>query len=877
MTELYFSGTVDRIIFENASNFFKILLLEIEETNAPDFDDFEIIITGTMADIMEGEDYTFWGQLTQHPKYGEQLKANRYERAQLTSAGLIKYFSSDNFKGIGKKTAQRIVETYGDDDTIDKILAQPDKLEAISGLSKVNRANFLARLRANYGTDQILSKLAEFGLSNRQALEIYDSYKEETLDIIQENPYQLVEDIKGIGFKIADNLAQQLGIESDSPQRFRAALVHSLTETSLERGDTYVEARDLLESAVNLLEEARQIELNPALVANELTNLIAEDKVQNIGTRIFDNTLYYAEEGIKNNLERILALPLEQDYSDKEIEAELAEIQDELGVHYDTIQKEAIIQALTSKVFLLTGGPGTGKTTVIKGLIKTYAQLKGIDLNKGDLPIILAAPTGRASRRMSELTGLPAATIHRHLGLTTDDSDFQTLDDYLDCDLIIIDEFSMVDAWLANQLLSAISSKTRIIIVGDSDQLPSVGPGQVLADLLKIPNLPQVSLTKIFRQSEDSTIVTLASQIRQGQLPVDFTTKKADRSYFEAQANHIPSMVQQIVSSAIRSGIQAQEIQILAPMYRGQAGITNLNTLMQELLNPQKEGESQFLFNDLTFRKGDKVLHLINDAELNVFNGDIGVITDLIPGKYTESKQDEIWLDFDGSEVIYPRNEWNKITLAYAMSIHKSQGSEFQVVILPLTRQSGRMLQRNLIYTAITRSKSKLIMLGEVSAFDYAVKNQGTQRKTYLIQRFDQEGQEETTSQQSGPGQAATSQSLGESAEESVTRLTPANSQSEFASDSTADKTGSNNQASAAADLKPASKSRLDSQSEVSGSTQTSASDKNEVDKTTTIEQLPEGSPQSYRLTETNILTIDPMIGLTQTDIDSFFKQKTEN
>ncbi|WP_019774723.1 helix-hairpin-helix domain-containing protein, partial [Streptococcus sobrinus] len=291
MTELYFSGTVDRIIFENASNFFKILLLEIEETNAPDFDDFEIIITGTMADIMEGEDYTFWGQLTQHPKYGEQLKANRYERAQLTSAGLIKYFSSDNFKGIGKKTAQRIVETYGDDDTIDKILAQPDKLEAISGLSKVNRANFLARLRANYGTEQILSKLAEFGLSNRQALEIYDSYKEETLDIIQENPYQLVEDIKGIGFKIADNLAQQLGIESDSPQRFRAALVHSLTETSLERGDTYVEARDLLESAVNLLEEARQIELNPVLVANELTNLIAEDKVQNIGTRIFDNTL----------------------------------------------------------------------------------------------------------------------------------------------------------------------------------------------------------------------------------------------------------------------------------------------------------------------------------------------------------------------------------------------------------------------------------------------------------------------------------------------------------------------------------------------------------------------------------------------------------
>lgn len=847
MTELYFSGTVERIIFENASNFFKILLLEIEETNAPDFDDFEIIITGTMADIMEGEDYTFWGQLTQHPKYGEQLKASRYERAQLTSAGLIKYFSSDNFKGIGKKTAKRIVETYGDDNTIDKILAQPDKLEAISGLSKTNRANFLARLRANYGTEQILSKLAEFGLSNRQALDIYDSYKEETLDILQENPYRLVEDIKGIGFKIADNLAQQLGIESDSPQRFRAALVHSLTETSLERGDTYVEARDLLENAVTLLEEARQVELDPALVANELTSLIAEDKVQNIETRIFDNSLFYAEEGIKNNLQRILDLPLNLDHKVQDIEEGLSKVEEELGVHYDTIQKESIIRALTSKVFLLTGGPGTGKTTVIKGLIKTYAQLRSIDLNKGDLPIILAAPTGRASRRMSELTGLPAATIHRHLGLTTDDSNFQTLEDYLDCDLIIVDEFSMVDTWLANQLLNAISSNTQVIIVGDSDQLPSVGPGQVLADLLKISSLPQVSLTKIFRQSEDSTIVTLASQIRQGQLPVDFTAKKADRSYFEAQASHVPSLVQQIVSSAIRSGIEAQEIQILAPMYRGQAGITNLNTLMQELLNPLKEGSNQFLFNDLKFRKGDKVLHLINDAELNVFNGDIGIITDLIPGKYTESKQDEIWLDFDGSEVVYPRNEWHKITLAYAMSIHKSQGSEFQVVILPLTRQSGRMLQRNLIYTAITRSKSKLIMLGEVSAFDYAVRNQGTQRKTYLIQRFVQEAQDTESPQELAASEGASSLAFDNPTETAVP------------------------------DWSSASQTDLAPQATIVGADQRLASQSPEIKNPTTLKEPAEVAPETYRLTQANLLSIDPMIGLSQADIDRFFKNNSSS
>lgn len=478
----------------------------------------------------------------------------------------------------------------------------------------------------------------------------------------------------------------------------------------------------------------RQVELDPSQIAQELTQLISENKVQNIGTKIFDNTLFYAESGIHKHLTRILDRPLEKAISSQDIQTEIKHIQAEFNINYDKAQKNAIQKAIQSKVFLLTGGPGTGKTTVINGIIKAYANLHQIDLQKSDRPIILAAPTGRAARRMNELTGLPSATIHRHLGLNGD-SEYQALDDFLDCDLIIIDEFSMVDTWLANQLFSAIASNTQIVIVGDSDQLPSVGPGQVLADLLKINRLSQVSLTKIFRQSEDSTIVTLANQIRQGRLPTDFTAKKADRSYFEAQSTHIPQMIQKIVSSALKSGIDAQEIQILAPMYRGQAGITHLNKLMQDLLNPLNN-QLEFQFNDLHFRKGDKVLHLINDAQINVFNGDIGYITDLIPAKYTESKQDEMILDFDGTEINYPRNEWLKITLAYAMSIHKSQGSEFKVVILPVTRQSGRLLQRNLIYTAITRSKSKLVMLGEIAAFDNAIKNEGTKRKTYLIERF---------------------------------------------------------------------------------------------------------------------------------------------
>ena len=732
--EFYFSGTIERIIFENPSSFFRILLLDIDDTDA-DFDDFEIIVTGTMADIMEGEDYTFWGNLVQHPKYGEQLKITRYERAKPTSKGLVKYFSSDHFKGIGVKTAQKIVDLYGDN-TIDKVLAEPEKLKDIAGLSAKNREAFLTKLRQNYGTERILAKLSEYGIPNKLAFQVQDFYKEETLEIVEHYPYQLVEDIQGIGFKIADQLAQSLGIEGTAPERFRAGLLHTLLTQSMEKGDTYLEAKELLEHTIELLESSRQIELDPSSVADELAHLIEEDKVQNIDTKIFENSLFFAEEGIRSNLLRILEKGKQNKFEPKKIEAAIAQIENEFAISYDVTQKQAICDAINHKIFILTGGPGTGKTTVINGIIAVYALLHGLDLRKSqDLPILLAAPTGRAARRMNELTGLPSATIHRHLGMTGDD-DTSHLDYYLDADFIIVDELSMVDTWLANQLLSNISSNTKLLIVGDADQLPSVSPGQVLADLLKIPLLPQTKLEKIYRQSKDSTIVTLASQIQKGILPTDFTEKKADRSYFEARNEHIPQMIERIVEAALRSGIPAQDVQVLAPMYRGQAGIDHINQLMQNLINPVETEQIIFEATDCQYRQGDKVIHLVNDAESNVFNGDLGYITDLLPAKYTDSKQDELTINFDSNEVIYPRSEWYKIRLAYAMSIHKSQGSEFPVVILPITSSSHRMLQRNLIYTAITRAKSKLILLGEKSAFDFAVKNTGTARNTYLIQRF---------------------------------------------------------------------------------------------------------------------------------------------
>lgn len=827
MNEVSFTGTIDRIIFENPSNFYKILLLEIDETDA-DYDDYEIIVTGTIADVIEGEDYRFYGNLVTHPKYGQQLQISRYERSKPTASGLVKYFSSDHFKGIGRKTAEKIVQLYGED-TIDKILAEPEKLTQISGLSSKNRQAFVEKLRLNYGTEMILSKLAEYGIPNKLAFQIQDQYKEKTLQIIEENPYQLVEDVQGMGFTIADKIAENLGIESDSPQRFRAGMLYCLLQRSMETGDTYVEARDLLEASVDVLEKSRHVELDPAAVAQELTGLINDGKVQQAGTKIFDNSLYFAEEGIHKNLSRLMGKNGFKPFPREDVETAIAELENMSSLTYDDIQKEAIVQAITNPLFILTGGPGTGKTTVINGIIAVYAILHKIDLTKSrdECPVLLAAPTGRAARRMNELTGLPAATIHRHLGLVEGQEESYR-DDYLDAEFIIVDEFSMVDTWLANQLFQNISSQTQVLIVGDAEQLPSVSPGQVLADLLKIKKLPSLTLEKIYRQSDDSTIVTLASQIRQGSLPADFREKKADRSYFEAQNEQIPALIERIVSAAIKSGIPSQEVQILAPMYRGAAGIDQLNIMTQNLLNPKREGQLEFAHNDQLFRQGDRVIHLVNDAESNVFNGDLGYITDLLPAKYTDSKQDEISINFDGSEVTYPRNEWYKITLAYAMSIHKSQGSEFQVVILPITRTSHRMLQRNLVYTAITRSKSKLILLGEISAFDYAVKNAGTLRKTYLVPRF--QGELEERAEQ--PEQVSSGKPT--KAAQTIPSGQPAPSKS------------------------PVEKA-------ATRTNQLSLLDEEAVENPTV-------QPTSYILTEKNILTIDPMIGLTDEDIALFFK-----
>lgn len=736
----FFVGHVAAIFFQNPSNFYKVLLVKVTENNA-DYKDSEIVVTGSFGEIQEEEKYRFFGELVNHPKYGVQLKTESYQQEQPTSEqGLIAYLSGEKFPGIGKKTAEKIVDLLGEE-AIDRMLEEPTLLEQIPGLNESKQKMILDTVRQNHGMDQVIVGLSRYGFGSQLSFAIYQAYKNEALAIIEENPYQLVEDIEGIGFKRADGIAEQLGIEASSLQRFRAAVLHQIFAQSLQTGNTFIHAQDLLEQTLRLLETSRPIEIAPDDLASTIIQLVEEGKIQQEETRLYENSLYFSEWGIASSIERLLSRKKEIVYPEKKISKTLRKIEKHLGITYGSSQEEAIKEAIRSPLFILTGGPGTGKTTVINGIVQLFAELNDLDLEPSKysdetFPILLAAPTGRAAKRMNETTGLPSGTIHRLLGLNGREKAPSISPKELEGGLLIVDEMSMVDTWLANTLFKSIPTNMQVIFVGDKDQLPSVGPGQVLHDLLAIDAIPKQELTEIYRQGDGSSIIPLAHAIKNGQLPADFTQNQKDRSFFACDAYKIEPLIAQIVKRAKDKGYTPQDIQVLAPMYRGAAGIDALNKMMQEIFNPNDGTKKEVTFNDTVYRIGDKVLQLVNSPEDNVFNGDMGQIVGITLAKQSEDKIDELVIQFDANEVTYKRNEWNKITLSYCCSIHKSQGSEFQMVILPMVHQYQRMLQRNLLYTAVTRSKEMLILLGEPQAYQTCVNHESATRLTTLKERI---------------------------------------------------------------------------------------------------------------------------------------------
>ncbi|MCK6257869.1 ATP-dependent RecD-like DNA helicase [Fictibacillus sp. KIGAM418] len=748
----YLKGTLLTTIFFNQENLYTVARIRVHETNES-YDEKEAIITGTLPPLYQDERYIFFGHFKEHPKYGKQYHVTQFRKDMpQTKEGMVQYLSGDLFHGIGKKTAEAIVNLLGEN-AISAILENPDVLNSIPQLNEEKAKNLYDVLIEHQGLEQVMVTLNPFGIGPQLSMKIYQTYKEEALHIIQNNPYQLIYDIEGIGFQRADELGKGIGLSYNHPERIRAGCLYILQERGTDAGHVYLPSELVMEEVKKLLTNG-EAPINDSDIFREIEALREDQKIVMEDDRLYLPSLYFSEKGLA---ESVTGIASQEEYKEafphSEFLKALGELEERLGIEYAPSQKQAIETAVYSPIMVLTGGPGTGKTTVIKGIVEVYAELHGVSLDPSSykkdepFPVLLVAPTGRAAKRMSESTGIPAFTIHRLLGWKGGAGFEHSDENPLEGKLLIVDEMSMVDIWLAHALFKAVPGNIQIIIVGDEDQLPSVGPGQVLRDLIASNVIPTVELKDIYRQAEGSSIIELAHNMKNGVLPNDLRKRKADRSFFSCQPQQVLEVVKQVCQNARQKGYTPRDIQVLAPMYKGNAGIDILNQTLQELFNPSGPQKRELNIQQVAFRVGDKVLQLVNQPEDNVYNGDMGEIVSIIYAKETTDKEDQLVVAFDDVEVVYTRSDFHHITHAYCCSIHKSQGSEFPIVIMPVVKSYFRMLRRNLIYTGITRSREFLILCGEESAFELAVqRNDESARYSRLKERLTQFNMENVSS-----------------------------------------------------------------------------------------------------------------------------------
>ncbi|MDY0405491.1 ATP-dependent RecD-like DNA helicase [Virgibacillus sp. 179-BFC.A HS] len=719
-------------IFQNAAEKFSIVKIKIIETNT-DYKEKEIVVKGYFSNLQPGTVYNFFGNFEDHAKFGRQYAVTAY-RTELpdTRDGLAAYLSSDMFPGIGRKTAMNIIDTLGEG-CIAKILDDATVLSKVPGLKKEKAKKLAEVLQANQGFEHVVVYLSKYRIGLKMAQKIYQEYKEEAIEILEKDPYQFVFDIDGFGFVSADAIAAKNGLSMTHPNRIGAGCIYVL-QNSVQEGHVFLPMKDCIQAVRRLLVNPKQ-QISEALVAERLQDLNTTKKLIIYQGNVYLPSLYYAEDGVASNLKRILDKPIEHETTMAEMMKITGEIEEEETLSYGKEQFDAISQALHSKVMILTGGPGTGKTTVIKGILKAYSRIHGLSLSPGDydkksdFPFVLAAPTGRAAKRMTESTSLPAKTIHRLLGWNGSKTFEKDEHEQLDGKFLIVDEFSMVDIWLANQLFKAIPDDMQVLLVGDEDQLPSVGPGQVLTDLLGSEVIPFVTLHEVYRQKEGSHIIQLAHQIKNNACNNTSFQNDNEFSFIACNELQVVDVILQIFQKAEQKGLDPGDIQVLAPMYRSAAGINAINKALQQQINPKSRQKREVVFNEQVFRVGDRVIQLVNQPEDGVFNGDIGRVAAIFREEENVDNVEQLVVEFDEKEVVYERKNYDNIMHAYCISIHKSQGSEFPIVILPVVKGYRRMLRKNLLYTAITRAKQSLIICGQQQSFLLGVETLDTNRR----------------------------------------------------------------------------------------------------------------------------------------------------
>ncbi len=745
-SEYFIKGIVRQEIFYNEENGYGVYLIEIEETSSDEGLD-EVTVVGHILRLQEGELYTFFGNWVDHPKFGIQFHVGRFQKElPNTTEAVVKYLSSGLFHGVGKKTAQKIVDHFGVE-ALEEIAQNPERLKEVTGITTAQIQSISSGLQEHFAIERILVYLYSLGLGPVSAYKIVQTYKQETLTVIKEDPYRLIDDIEGIGFQRADDIARRQGFADDHPKRFQAAVLYLMKEASLSMGHVYLTKEQVAEQMGQLFGEKKlEEQFSQDKQHQYIQQLIDEERLIGEEDRYYLPSLYYAEQGIAKKVKEILSYECEP-IAIADIYQAIGEIEEREQVSYAEKQREALITALTSPFMILTGGPGTGKTTVIKGICQAFAKLHEFsiqpdDHDSMDLPIRLVAPTGRAAKRISETTGLPAMTIHRLLGFRGDYFEHD-IDHPIEGTLLIVDEASMLDTWLANQLFRAVPNGMQVILVGDEDQLPSVGPGQVLHHLLQVKEIPRVELNEIFRQEEGSSIIQLAHCLKEGKVPDDLLKPRDDRRFFPCNQEQASSIVLQTYLNAIKRGYTLNDVQVLAPIYKGVSGIHQLNRKIQEAVNPKDPTKKEVTWGDTTFRLGDKVLQLVNHTEHPIYNGDMGRVSAI--DEEASANQPVLWVVFDQLEGPYKRNQVSQLQLAYACSVHKAQGSEFPIVIFPVLHAYRHMLQRHLIYTAITRSKSYLILCGQKEAFIKGIQRGETLKRNSRLKELIQEDELKTT------------------------------------------------------------------------------------------------------------------------------------